>query len=209
MIKKEKKRMYIILLSIVVFLTMACGEKPVARKPVIYLYPERITTVNVQLELKGKLECTYPDYRDGWTVEAHPDGKLKTADGREFNYLFWEGSSDFEFHPKQGFVVAGRDTAAFLEEKLPLLGLNPQEANEFIVYWLPLMQNNPYNLIVFEGEEYSKRAVLKVNPAPDTVIRISMAWKALDEQIEIEPQVFVKPERKGFVLVEWGGREIK
>ena len=31
-------------------------------------------------------------------------------------------------------------------EKLAQLGLNEREAEEFIIYWLPKMQNNPYSL---------------------------------------------------------------
>ncbi len=33
--------------------------------------------------------------------------------------------------------------------------------------------------------------------------------KALDEEVNIEPQTLTSPERNGFVLVEWGGTEIK
>ena len=43
----------------------------------------------------------------------------------------------------EGFCVKGEDTAAFLEDALSKLGLNRKEANEFIVYWLPLMEQNP------------------------------------------------------------------
>ena len=35
-------------------------------KPVIYLYPEEVTEVAVELRLNGELTCTYPAYRDGW-----------------------------------------------------------------------------------------------------------------------------------------------
>ena len=38
--------------------------------------------------------------------------------------------------------VAGSDTAAFLEDALEQLGLSRAEANEFIIYWLPRMQEN-------------------------------------------------------------------
>ena len=48
-----------------------------------------------------------------------------------------------------GFVVKGEDTAAFLQEKLAYLGLTPREYNECIVYWLPRLEGNPYNLISF------------------------------------------------------------
>ena len=110
-----------------------------------------------------------------------------------------------EYDWSTGFCVAGADTAAFLERALDALGLTRREANEFIVYWLPLMEDNPYNLITFQGERYTDTAKLTVHPAPDTVLRVFMAWKPLAQPVEIEPQELTAPERTGFTLVEWGG----
>ena len=49
--------------------------------------------------------------------------------------------------------VKGTDVAEFLEDKLALLGLNEREAEEFIVYWLPKLQENKYNYIRFATME--------------------------------------------------------
>ena len=174
-------------------------------KPVIYLYPEAETRVEVKLDLEGRLSCAYPAYDGGWTVTAAPDGTLTDAAGQTYSYLYWEGESGGAFDFSRGFCVAGRDTAAFLEEALAELGLNRREANEFIVYWLPLMQDNAWNLISFQGAAYTDRARLEVSPAPDTLIRVFMAWRALEAPVEIEPQELTAPERKGFTVVEWGG----
>ena len=89
------------------------------------------------------------------------------------------------------------------------MGLTPREYNEFIVYWLPLMEDNPYNLISFQTDTYTDLARLTVEPAPDTVIRVFMAWKPLDAPVEIPSQELTAPERTGFVLVEWGGGKVK
>ena len=89
------------------------------------------------------------------------------------------------------------------------LGLNRREANEFIVYWLPLMERNPYNIISFQGEAYTDAAELTVDPLPDTVIRVFMAWRASEEQVELASQELVSPERQGFTVVEWGGTELQ
>lgn len=62
-------------------------------KPVIYLYPEVETEISVSLTLNGALTCTYPAYRDGWTVTASPDGVLTDARGQVYNYLYWEGGT--------------------------------------------------------------------------------------------------------------------
>lgn len=184
-------------------------EPGVAYKPVIYLYPETETDVSVKLLLDGKLTCTYPAYNTGWKVTAAPDGTLTDAKGQTYNYLYWEGETNAQWDMTEGFCVKGEDTAAFLEEALEKLGLNRKEANEFIVYWLPLMEQNPYNIISFQTDIYANAAELQINPAPDTLIRVFMAWKAADSFVELAEQALTAPERSGFTVIEWGGTEVQ
>jgi len=184
-------------------------EPGVAYKPVIYLYPETETDVSVKLILDGKLICTYPAYNTGWKVNAAPDGTLTDAKGQTYNYLYWEGQTNAQWDMTEGFCVKGEETAAFLEEALAKLGLNRREANEFIVYWLPLMERNPYNMISFQTDIYAHAAQLQIDPEPDTLIRVFMAWKAADALAELPEQELATPERNGFTVVEWGGTELK
>ena len=109
----------------------------------------------------------------------------------------------------KGFCVKGEDTAKFLETALSDLGLNRREANEFIVYWLPLMEQNTYNIISFQTDVYTNSAELTVNPNPDTLIRVFMAWQASDRLVDLPEQELTAPERTGFTVVEWGGTQIK
>jgi hypothetical protein len=184
-------------------------DELVCAKPVIYLYPETKTEVAVELNLNGELTCTYPKYNVGWHVTASPDGTLTDESGKEYNYLYWEGETNTVFDFTQGFCVKGEDTAEFLETVLEKLGLSRREANEFIVYWLPLMETNPYNVIAFQGEEYTNCAKLKVTPTPDTVIRVFMAYTPSDTFVEIPPQPLTAPTRHGFTVVEWGGTQVE
>lgn len=199
-------------LLISVFVT-ACGNSAsqVSKKPVIYLYPQKTTNVEVQLKYNGKLTVTYPEYKkEGWNVMAQPDGTLTDLNtGKEYSYLFWEGTDNVDYDMSEGFVVAGEDTAEFLQEKLAYMGLTPREYNEFIVFWLPKMQDNQYNLITFQGTDYTDNAQLTINPEPDSILRVFMTWKALDDKIEIPEQELATFERKGFAVVEWGGVELQ
>ena len=61
-----------------------------------------------------------------------------------------------------------------------------REANEFIVYWLPLMEQNPYNIVAFQTEVYPDTAKLLIDPAPDTLIRVFMAWYGTDIYTEMK-----------------------
>ena len=143
------KKIFLLMCILFVMVLTGCQEDVCVEKPVIYLYPEQETEVEVQLDYDGTLVCTYPEYDNGWSVVAQPDGTLCDESGRTYSYLFWEGNTDTTYDFSKGFVVKGSETAEFLEEKLPEIGLNAKETNEFIVYWLPRMQDNPYNLITF------------------------------------------------------------
>ena len=182
---------------------------PIAyRKPIIYLYPEETTDVFVEVDCD--LTATYPNYGDGWKVTAEPDGTLTNhADGREYSYLFWEGEGYGEMDFSEGFVVKGEDTVSFLQDKLSEMGMIPREYNEFIVYWLPYLQDNTYNLISFQWENYDESAKLNITPEPDNMLRVFMAFKAIEEPIEVPEQKLPVLERDGFTVVEWGGTEVK
>ncbi len=213
-----RKSVIIKLLALLTVLSCLCGltacrgrryEDECDEKPVIYLYPERETEVTVRLDYAGRLICTYPAYNGGWRVLARPDGTLTDESGQTYSYLYWEGMNGAEYDFSEGFCVAGSDTAAFLEDALSRLGLNRREANEFIVYWLPRMEANPYNLIAFQSDAYTDTAKLSIEPAPDTLLRVFMAWKPLENAVNVPPQSLVSPERTGFTAVEWGGCQVE
>lgn len=182
-----------------------------AAKPVIYIYPEEDDTkVSITVSNPEKLTCTYPKYNDGWTVVADRDGTLTDETGREYYSLYWEGKDYKNSNFEDGFVVKGEDTAKFLEEKLEILGLNEREAEEFIIYWLPELEGNNYNLIRFKtAEEIESEMGLNIEPKPDTVIRVMMEYKPLMFKKDVKEQVLEKQERVGYTVVEWGGVKTK
>lgn len=209
-----KKLLIFALLPAFVLLFYSCTERNsedelCEEKPVIYLYPEEETEVSVRLDYDGKLTSTYPEYKNGWEVTAMPNGSLFDESGKEYYCLFWEGTSEAEYDFSEGFCIPGDETVAFLEDALLKLGLSPKKANEFIIYWLPRMEKNAYNLISFQSEAYTETAKLDITPSPDTLIRVFMAWKGLDEPVEIAPQELSAPKKTGFTVIEWGGAEIK
>ena len=56
--------------------------------------------------------------------------------------------------------------------------------------------------------EIDEEMPLTVSPAPDTMIRVMMQFKNLDERIEIDEQELTPVERTGFTVVEWGGVDL-
>ena len=185
-----------------------------AAAPVIYLYPETDTEVNVRLDLNGELTTSYPVYdsANGWNVTAYPDGTLTDNTGREYPFLFWEGEVSINPDLSCGFCVKGEDTADFLEKSLKQLGLTDSEADTFIMYWLPQMEGNKYNVISFQTEAYENVVSHYITPEPDTIITVNMLWYPSNVPVSIEPQdlTAINPsERKGFTVVEWGGEKYR
>lgn len=187
---------------------------PETAKPVIYLYPEQETKVNVQLTFNGTLTSTYPTLPpEGWTVTAQPDGTLTDEEGRSYRYLFWEGAADVDWKQDSGFLVKAEDAREFLEESLTQLGLNELEQNDFITYWLPKLEKNGESFVTFAAKQYTDNAVLTVTPQPDSVLRVQMLISKVDDSNraafqKLPEQELPRFEREGFVLVEWGGTDL-
>ena len=181
---------------------------PMVAKPIIYLYPETITEVSIKLGHPNKLTTSYPHYTDGWNILAEPNGDLTDlATNRRLYALYWEGSQGAFDMTNEGFIVPGSKTSEFLEEKLAILGLNEREAEEFIVYWLPILEQNEYNYVRFAtAEEIEDYMPLQITPTPDTVIRVLMITRPLEQPMSLTEQTLPQtPSRTGFTVVEWGG----
>lgn len=184
---------------------------PMSKKPVIYLYPETTTDVTVTLEKAENITCSYPKYESNWIVNASPDGTLldlKTS--KKLYSLYYEANVDNDVILDEGFVVSKENIASFLEEKLEILGLNYKEKEEFIIYWLPILEANDYTAIKFlSKEEIANIMPLDIEPKPDTTIRILMAYTPAEENTNLEEQTLIPVHREGFVAVEWGAMRIK
>ena len=181
------------------------------KKPIIYLYPTETTDVFVQLGRPENLTHTYPAYNGGWQVTAQPNGDLTDEQtGRHYYSLYWEGTHSAPINASDGFIVAASDTVKFLEEKLNWLGLTEREAQEFIIYWLPKLESNPYNFIRFQTRaEIDENMPLIITPQPNTLIRVMMTFRAAEPNEQVPAQILPPiPFRNGFTVVEWGGTEL-
>ena len=179
-------------------------------KPIIYIYPTEEVNVKVKVSHPEKFTVTYPKYQNGWEVKAKADGTLIDKNNKQYYALYWESESNKKNSLKEdGFVVKREDTIFFLEEKLEILGLNYKERNEFIMYWLPILEKNKYNYIRFQTmEEINENMELIIDPKPDTLIRIRMEYKPLNKVIKVKEQKLTPVERVGYTVVEWGGTNI-
>jgi hypothetical protein len=175
-------------------------------KPVLYLYPTLPSFINVTFEYPENLTTTYPKYDNGWNVLAKPNGDLLDLNGKYYYALYWEEDGNHTVDFSEGFYVTKNNAIDFLEEKLTKLGFNDRERNEFIMYWLPILEKNERSLVYFElTEERDSYSKININPKPDSLLRVAIHIKKVDSYTPIKEQYLPKFERKGFVAVEWGG----
>ena len=175
-------------------------------KPVLYLYPTKETNVTVTFSHPEYLRTTYPKYINSWNVKVSPNGDMYDKDGKYYYALYWDEKryNEVDFH--EGFYVESKDAIKFLEEKLTLIGLSDKERNEFIMYWLPIMENNKKNLVYFElTKERELGNKLIIEPKPDSLLRVSIHIKKVNEKINIKEQKLETFKRSCFTAVEWGG----
>ncbi len=182
-------------------------------KPIIYLYPEQETKINVEMVDNDRLIVSYPQYpQNGWNVLAKPNGDLYDLDTNKNLYaLYYENANSINFNGKEdGYVVEGKDITSFLEEKLAILGLSDREKEEFIIYWLPRLFDKEYLYIRFAtNDEINENMPMKITPAPDSIIRVWMTFKEVDETYKCKEQKLnPAKERNGFTVVEWGVVEL-
>ena len=176
-------------------------------KPVLYLYPEKTTNVTVTFAHNDWLTTTYPKFNNSWNVTVNPNGNMTDSNGRTYYALYWEEKLNHNISFDTGFYVEGKDAIKFLEEKLAIIGLNEREANEFIMYWLPILEKNDKNLIYFElTEERDLYNKLNISPKPDSVLRMAMHVKKVDKKTLIKEQKLTSFNRNGFTAIEWGGQ---
>lgn len=204
---------YFIIAFILGFILLFISVLPASiDKPIIYIYPtEDNTELTLKLSNKDIITTSYPKYNDGWNIVVNKDGNIYDKNtNRNYYGLYWEGIDNSKIDMSEGFVVKGKDTVSFLEEKLEYLGLNEREIEEFIIYWLPKLENNKYNYLRFRtNDEINELMDLEINHDVDTEIRVYMDFKKLNKMINVKEQTLTKVERSGFTIVEWGARELK
>ncbi len=193
-------------------------------RPIIHLYSDEDKEVKITMSNPEKLVYSNPEYNNYWMVKTKkkhsyktpagtvviPDDYLEDENGNIISVLSWgiEEYGDNKIK-EEGFVIKGKNTGRFLDNKLSLLGLNFEEKNEFLSYLLPELEKNKYNYIRFQTmEEINNNMELFIEPKPDTLIRIMMEYKPLDKKIKVKQQELTKVERKGYTVVEWGGTKI-
>ncbi|MBY9007817.1 MAG: hypothetical protein KGD63_13830 [Candidatus Lokiarchaeota archaeon] len=171
-------------------------------KPAIYLYPREKTKVKVSLSINGEITVSDPEYNDGWSVIAYPNGTIEGG----YNYLFYEARLNYLEDPLKGWCIKYNFLENWMDIILIEMGLNNDEKEEFKEFWLNFLPKTDYYLIKLMSKEYLEiNWDLFIDPLPDIIIRILLTFKPSQNPLKIENPVIISPKRTGFTVVEWGG----
>lgn len=199
---------------------MYCGAESLAGdgngvfcigKPVIYLYPEVPTLVDVKVETDGEIFVSDPLYPEGgWkNVLAEPSGKL-TYEGKTYRELFYESNVKDIKKPLRGLTLDSSNIRNELDSIISRLGLIEDEKIEFLDYWIPRLKNLNSKYIflgVIEKDEKDRIDKVIIEPKPDTFIEFIAYFSPLDKPYDGKKLELPSspPKRIGFTAVEWGG----
>lgn len=205
-------------------------------KPVVYLYPPTEQRVRLSFQNPVSFDTQIPAYRNGWNVTAYPDGTIrdeqpqytscsspqmsgkgaeyaaKACTENKYPYIYWSGNTTGTYPniTNRGWYVKREDLNGFMDKKLEEIGLNDKEKQDMMEYWMPAMlakQGSYFRISFLMTEEMNRMIPMRVNPLPDSVLRIFLDFEpyaALPEK-KLKPQTFPPFVRNGFTVVEWGG----
>ncbi|MCL1839422.1 hypothetical protein FWF89_00240 [Candidatus Saccharibacteria bacterium] len=190
-----------------IFLVSTEIDQAECGKPVIYLYPEKLTTVSVTVGANISLsDPLYP--AGGWqNVLAHPSGQLIYR-GTKYDSLFWEGTGHGPYPDVSGIgiVVAQKDLVKTIRSQLYAQGLTTKETNDFLEFWVDHLPKTPWvKLTWLSTRQMNQLAPLAIRPKPTTLIRIFLDAEGVSTPMNLTEQKFSTPKREGFTVVEWGG----
>jgi hypothetical protein len=169
--------------------------------PYIYLYPDQVININVELEFTGDgiITESEPPYGNGWSVQATPNGKI---DG-QYDYLFYEGKTKNTPPLNSGWLVDGANLEDDITDLLTNMGFRENEIADFNEFWIPEILGYPY--YAFFYVEPDSLVHLRITPTPDNIIRAFFVISPLAHAMQLtSPQLPSSFSRVGFTAVEWG-----
>ncbi|MBD3218767.1 MAG: hypothetical protein GF310_10850 [candidate division Zixibacteria bacterium] len=173
----------------------------VSYAPNIYLYPDKEMDVDLKLIFPrgGYVIKSEPEYNNGWSVHVTPDGLI---DGK-YPYLFYESALPSIDNSETGWIFESENLRSGLTELLSGHGFRGHEIDDFLEFWLPILNRAP--CYAFYPQDIEQLTILDIQPFPATIIRFHLyveplqSYRSLDEP----PHIYI-PERNGFTVVEWG-----
>ncbi len=173
-------------------------------KPNIYIYPETKLSLHVSIIFPrgGSVIESIPLYENGWNIEVEPSGKINNI----FDYLFYESENPDLCQYRSGWIIKKDDLTSFFTQNMLETGFIQKEIDDFIEYWIPLLNNySSYAIYPQYALDIEKMIELNFSCKPNSVLRLFYVIKGVNgDKINIAVPIIPRFVRKGFSVTEWG-----
>ncbi len=123
----------------------------------------------------------------------------------QYDYLFYEAQIPELMQREYGWKINGIDLSSFFINNLKSLLFVKEEIDDFIEYWIPLLDTTKTYVIYPQfNEELKKIIQLKFSIVPDNLIRVFYLIEESNENINIKTPQIPSFKREGFTVLEWG-----
>ncbi len=124
----------------------------------------------------------------------------------QYGYLFYESEQPDYGQYETGWIVELTELEAFFRSNLTLTGFNTQEIEDFVDYWIPLLDYSPYYAIYPQyNEQLEEMIQLDFSVQPDNLIRLIYSIRGLESGKLVLPEPEIPAFcRDGFTVSEWG-----
>lgn len=178
-------------------------------KPNIYLYSDNNSTheVTLWIELSELLVSTIPIYNPstGWTGVIKEGSLNGTQD-----YLFYEAIvPDNDFQLEEGYIISSKTLEKDMTDMLSNYKFSEKETVDFLEYWLEKLDSSEnYVFYPQDTKIIDKVMPLSISSDMDSYFRLWFYITPYNQEKLVKPiniSSIKEIERKGEVLVEWGG----
>lgn len=144
-------------------------------KPVVYYYGDEnkentLTLIPKNGDFFTKLIPEFTS-KNTWNFMAQNDRIL--VKDQNYDYLYYSLATVDYTHNENGWIVRGEDAVRFFEDKLPKIGFNSREKQDFIDYWKDKYRAGKYYFVSFKyTDELEKIITLDFGSQPKQMFRV-------------------------------------
>jgi hypothetical protein len=175
----------------------------IIKKPNIYIYPTEPIDLNIQISFPngGQIIKSIPAYNGNWEINVQPSGLINN----QYEYLFYEARIPHLLQKEFGWIINGTDLSSFFMKNLDSLKFSTKEIEDFVEYWIPLLDENKNYIIYPQFNDILDEVVqLKFSTTPDYVIRVFYLLQEERGGEVINIPGMPSTTRNGFTVMEWG-----
>ena len=181
-----------------------CDDDIIDYKPNIYIYPTTQLNLNVQISfpMGGEIITSIPDYGKGWNITVDTNGLIDN----KYRFLFYESIQPNVWQREQGWIIKKDNLESFFRANMAEYGFKGMEIEDFIEYWIPLLDKNEFYLIYPQTKNILYKVIsLDVSIQPDNMLRLHYLIKGTNNNnINLAAPTIEGFKRDGYYITEWG-----